>query len=65
MEFEVTLAEEDQLELDTIDATVTDDGTVEFTIEGTVSDVDSEILQSVAGSDVRPVAISFRSVAGE
>lgn len=62
MEFEVTLAEADQLELETVEATVTDDGTVEFLIEGTVSDVDSEILEPLIGAAVRPVAVTFQSV---
>lgn len=58
----MTLAEADQLELDTVDATVTDDGTVEFLIEGTVSDVDAGILKTIVGADVRPVAVTFQSV---
>ncbi|MCU4744142.1 hypothetical protein OB955_14830 [Halobacteria archaeon AArc-m2/3/4] len=61
MKFVVNLTEEDQIELTNVEAAVSNDGQIEFVIEGTISDVGSGTLEPVNEKEVRPVAVTFET----
>lgn len=61
----VSLGENTELDLDTVDIGTTDDGEVlAFTIEGIVRGLNSDLLEEFVGKSVSPTEIRFR-VEGE
>lgn len=56
----VSLSEETELDLETVEIGTADDGTVlAFTIEGIVRGLDSSLIQKFVGKDVIPTEIHF------
>ena len=60
MTFEIEIAENQSIDLECVEVTPRPDGTVTFTVEGTLS-VSEHLLGTVAGSTLTPSAITFSS----
>lgn len=63
-EIEISLEGDAELELTEIDID-SDDLPLEFSVEGVIRDLDSNILDDLQGQDLKPVAVRFRRLSSD